>query len=78
MGAVTPNAGIPATVFQSFGGNMKIVSGLIILFLTLPIWFYLMYKVLELVGATELMWFLYWIYVPFSILAGILARVAEE
>ena len=31
---------------------------------SLPIWFYLIYQILELVNATELMWFLFWVYVP--------------
>lgn len=30
----------------------------------LAIWYYLLHKVLASVNASELMWFLYWVYVP--------------
>lgn len=38
-----------------------------------PIWLYLCFKVLQAVQATELMWFLFWVYVPVGILASSLA-----
>ena len=37
------------------------------MFISLPIWFYLLYKILEAVQASELMWFLYWVYLPANI-----------
>lgn len=57
---------------------MKIVLSLIILFITLPIWMYLLYKILEIVNASELMWFLYWIYVPTTVLMSVLVRLVED
>ena len=48
------------------------------LFLTLPIWFYLNYKILEIVEATELMWFLYWIYVPATVVVRTITKAVEE
>lgn len=57
---------------------LKLINGLIALFVTLPIWYYLLYKVLEAVNASELMWFLYWIYVPIGIIIAILTKVAES
>lgn len=56
----------------------KVVSGLLVIFMTLPIWFFLQYKILVMVNATELMWFLFWVYVPFTILAAVLMRLGEE
>jgi hypothetical protein len=47
------------------------------LLLTLPIWFYLLYKILVAVNATDLMWFLYWVYVPFSLIIHIAAQAAK-
>ena len=52
----------------------KIVAGVISLGVTLPIWLYLLYKLLENGQATELMWFLYWIYVPASVVVGVITR----
>lgn len=47
---------------------LKIVSGLISVFLTATIWLYLLYQILVRVEASELMWFLYWAYCPFVLL----------
>jgi hypothetical protein len=55
----------------------RIIAGVLTVCLSLPIWFYLFYKILETVNASELMWFLYWIYVPTALLASILSRIAE-
>jgi hypothetical protein len=52
-----------------------IISGLITLFVVAPIWYYLFYKILEYCHATELMWFLYWIYVPVAIFASIIEKI---
>ena len=57
---------------------MKAIAGLLALFVTMPIWFFLLHRILEAVNANELMWFLYWAYVPASLLANILAKLAEE
>lgn len=56
----------------------KAIVGLLSLFLTIPIWYYLLYKMLEKVGASELMWFLFWIYVPVNMLCAFLVRVFED
>ena len=57
---------------------MKAIAGLLALFVTLPIWFFLLHRILEAVNANELMWFLYWAYVPASILVNILAKLAKD
>ena len=41
------------------------------MFISTPIWLTLFHRVLEVVNASELMWFLYWIYVPSVFFAGI-------
>lgn len=56
----------------------KLTGGLLSIFITLPIWFYLLYKILKMVGATELMMFLFWVYVPFSFLVSILTKIGED
>lgn len=51
---------------------MKLAFVTIRLCIVTPIWFYLMYKLLDLVPATELMWFLFWVYMPFSFIMQII------
>lgn len=62
--------------------NMKIagsVVGLILsLFISLPIWFYLLYNLLKLVGASQLMFFLFWVYVPVNILVLIIGEIIKH
>lgn len=56
---------------------MSKLVGILSVFIALPIWFFLLYRILDAVNATELMWFLYWIYVPASIVLGVVAKLAE-
>lgn len=57
---------------------LKGIAGLVSLCLVLPIWYYLFYKVLQAVNASELMWFLYWIYAPAAMFAALISKVAED
>ena len=51
------------------------LTGILTLFFALPIWFNLLFSILTMVGATDVMWWLYWSYVPISTLANIFAMV---
>lgn len=57
---------------------MKAVVVMLRLFIMTPIWYWLTYQVLDRVHATELMWFLYWVYVPVAILASCIAVAADK
>ena len=57
---------------------MKTAIGLISIFITLPIWFWLIYQILVRVDASELMWFLYWVYVPASLLMHVLVKMFSQ
>lgn len=57
---------------------MKHIPGLLALMITLPIWFFLLHRILEAVNANELMWFLYWVYVPAGVLVQALADLAKK
>lgn len=57
---------------------MKHIPGLLALFLTLPIWFFLLHRILEAVNANELMWFLYWVYVPAGLMAHVITKLVEK
>jgi hypothetical protein len=54
---------------------MKAVNGIMTILVCLPIWLYLQYKILVLVEATELMWFLFYVYIPAIIITAMI-RVA--
>ena len=43
----------------------------------MPISMFLSYKMLELIQASELMWFIYWMLVPFAFVVGIVTKLAE-
>ncbi len=57
---------------------MKIVSAILTVMVTIPIWFYLLYKILQAVNASELTWFLFWIYVPVIILVSLLKFIIDD
>jgi hypothetical protein len=58
--------------------KLKTIADIVGVFVTLPIWYYLIYKILVLVNATELMFFLYCIYLPAGLFVGVVSRLAEE
>lgn len=57
---------------------MKVVSGILAIFVLLPIWYYLLYKILVLVNATEVMFFLFWVYLPVSLFINLIAKLTED
>ena len=57
---------------------MAILWTLVQLFIVLPIWYYLLYQILVRVNASELMWFLFWVYVPVSLFVTALMKVVEQ
>ena len=42
-----------------------------------PIWYYLLYRILGAVGATNVMWLLFWIYVPVAAVTTVVWKIAE-
>lgn len=54
------------------------IAGFLSLLVVLPIWFYLMFSVLKMVGATDIMWLLYWVYVPVVSLSNVLIKLAAR
>jgi hypothetical protein len=58
---------------------MKAAAGaVLILFISLPIWFYLLYQVLVTVNATPLMWFLYWVYIPATFIGAFFGKLYNK
>jgi hypothetical protein len=56
----------------------KIINGILSISVVMPIWIYLWYKVLNMVGATDIMWFLFWVYVPVSFIVATIKIIADE
>lgn len=57
---------------------MKKASALLLVFVTTPIWYYLLYSILVAINATDLQFFLFWVYVPVSLLVSYVLKVMEE
>jgi quinol-cytochrome oxidoreductase complex cytochrome b subunit len=57
---------------------MKTITGLLSLFIVMPIWYYLIYQILVRVQATELMWFLFWVYVPLVVFIRIIVDLTDQ
>jgi len=55
---------------------MKKIVGILGVFVVMPIWYYLFYQILARVEATELMFFLFWVYLPVGILMQIMKEAA--
>ena len=45
--------------------------------IVLPIWYYLLYQILVRVEATELMMFLFWVYVPLDFILMVFGSVVK-
>jgi len=59
--------------------NILVITSVILsLCITTPIWYYLLYQILVRVNATELMFFLFWVYVPLGIITQILIKICEK
>lgn len=53
---------------------LRVLTGLIALFVTMPIWYYLIYTLLKAANVDRLVWFLFWVYMP----VNILTRAVDE
>ena len=42
-----------------------------------PMWMYLLYQILTRVNATDLMWFVYWAYVPMMFVAIVMGAFVQ-
>jgi hypothetical protein len=56
----------------------KAISLLLGLLVVLPIWYFLLYRILSAINASELMWFLYWVYLPVGIIVQFISKIAED
>jgi len=59
-------------------GALKAISGILGLVVVMPIWYYLLYQLLVAAQASDLMWFLYWVYLPVGIVVAVLGKIVES
>jgi hypothetical protein len=59
-------------------GKLKFVNGLLAVFVTLPLWLGIMYQVLQGINASDLLWFMYWVYVPVVMFVTFISRVLAD
>lgn len=57
---------------------LAITVGLVAIFIQLPIWFYIIYSILIAINASELVWFLYYVYMPVSLFVHSIAQLFKE
>ena len=55
-----------------------IIAGLLALFISLPIWFYLMHYLLVAIAASDLAFFLFWVYVPVTVFIHVITKLVER
>ena len=56
---------------------MKLVAGVLTLLIIWPMTFFLTWSMLKMIGATDLMWFVFWAYIPISLICGLLMAMAQ-
>lgn len=57
---------------------LKVIGGLLSVFISLPISFYLQYQILQRVNASELMWFLFLANLPVVVFVQSVMKIAEK
>lgn len=55
----------------------EIVSAILSIFVSLPIWLFLLYNILKAINPDRLVWFLYGIYIPVCFLNAIISAVIK-
>lgn len=57
---------------------MKIAAALVTIVIQFPIWFYLVYTILDSIQVSSLTWFLFWVYAPATVFGHILIQLTKE
>lgn len=57
---------------------MKILFGLTTLLILLPMWYILLYQILDNVPVEPWVWSIFWVYLPLSVTLSVVGKVFEE
>ena len=63
---------------MSIKEKIKVIGSLAVVFIVMPMWFTLLYQILNKVDADSFTWGVYWAYVPISILATTVMKLNED
>jgi len=58
--------------------KLKIINAIVTTFLLLPIWLYLVYSLLSAINASDIQWFLFWIYVPLHLFVSFVSSILSK
>lgn len=58
--------------------KLETVKILVAFLITIPIWFYLLHSILVAINATDLQFFLFWVYVPFTMFVHLVKEYAND
>ena len=58
--------------------SMAVIALLLSLCIVLPIWFYLLHVILTAISADSLAWFLYWAYLPITVIVTVIGKILES
>lgn len=58
--------------------KIKVINGFVSMLITIPIWFYLLHSILVEINATDLQFFLFWVYVPFTMFVHMVKEYAND
>ena len=56
----------------------KIIRATLHLLIVVPIWWYLLVTILRGINASDLTWFLFWVYIPVAALCHTLGIIVEK
>lgn len=57
---------------------MKAIAVICSLLVSMPIWYFLLYTILDSIQADRLTWFLFWVYVPVSLLSNAIYQILSK
>ena len=57
---------------------MRLIGTLLGLLVSMPLYMLMLYKILVQIDGTELLWFLYWAYVPVTFIVALLMQLGER
>lgn len=57
--------------------KLTIISSILFVFLSLPLWMYVLYWILHTINAPTHVWFAFWIYVPVTTIMAVISRIVN-
>lgn len=58
--------------------GLKTFGAILGLFLVMPMWFFMLHEILKAINADRLLWFIYWTYIPVSLIIKIALEIADN